>query len=116
MTIDFEHIIPQKRMENQLGKNNLKSYPVSSLGNLCYLASIDNRAKRDKTIYEFVENRPSFIVDKDYLNLINYPSKEELRFIDYSLLEFNDKYKEFIGNRLDILFKEFKELVKEKYN
>ena len=116
MTIDFEHIIPQKRMENQLGKNNLKSYPVSSLGNLCYLASTDNRAKREKTIYEFAENRPSFVVNEDYLKLINYPSKEELRFIDYSSIEFDDRYKKFISNRLDTLFKEFKELVKNKYN
>ncbi|MBQ8192989.1 MAG: DUF262 domain-containing protein [Bacilli bacterium] len=116
MTIDFEHIIPQKRIENQLGRNNIKSYPVSSLGNICYLASIDNRAKREKTIYEFIADRPSFIVDHNYLDLIDYPPKEDLRFIDYSSIEFDEKYKTFISNRIDMLFNKFKEFVKNKYN
>lgn len=116
ITIDYEHIIPQKRIENQLGKNNIKGYPVSSLGNLCYLASIDNRAKREKTIYEYVDDRPTFIVDEKYLNLINYPSKEELRFIDYSSMEFDEKYKEFISNRMDEMFEQFKILVEKRYN
>ena len=117
MTINYEHIIPQKVIENQLGgKLNIKSYPVSSLGNLCYLASIDNKAKHEKTIYEYANDRPSFIVDKDYLNLIDYPLPDDLRFINYSSIEFAEKYKQFLSNRLDILFNKFKEIIKNMYN
>lgn len=109
MTINYEHIIPQKVIENQLGgKLNIKSYPVSSLGNLCYLASIDNKAKHEKTIYEYANDRPSFIVDKDYLDLIDYPLPDDLRFINYSSIEFAEKYKQFLSNRLDILFNKLK--------
>lgn len=116
LTIDYEHIVPQKRIENQLGKSNVKSYPVSSLGNLCYLASIDNRSKHEKTLYEFINDRPSFIVDKEFLDLVNYPAEDELRFINYSLVEFDKEYHNFIAQRMDRMFEEFKQLVHDKYN
>lgn len=114
--IDYEHIIPQKRIETNIkGLFTAKTFPISSLGNLCYLSSNDNRSKKDKTIYEYIENRPSYITDKEYLNLINYPTKEELRFIDYSTTEFEIEYKKFINTRIDYLIKEFKEYVIKKY-
>lgn len=106
--IDYEHIVPQKRIEMQIGRSNIKDYPVSSIGNLCYLASTDNRSKKEKTLYEFAEGRPSYICDSEYLNLVNYPEKEELNFLDYSSVEFDKKYKEFISNRINCLILEFK--------
>ncbi len=114
-SIDFEHIIPQKRIEKQLDFSHLKGYPISSLGNICYLASTDNRAKHEKTLYEYIENRPSFVLDKEYLSLINYPTQEDLAFIDYSPIEFDKEYKNFLGARLDSLFSDFLELVRKKY-
>ena len=93
----------------------MKGYPISSLGNICYLASTDNRAKHEKTLYEYIENRPSFVLDKEYLSLINYPTQEDLAFIDYSPIEFDKEYKNFLGARLDSLFSDFLELVRKKY-
>lgn len=112
--IDYEHIIPQKRIENKIG--NTKSFPVSSLGNLCYLASKDNRSKREKTLYEFIDDRPSFASNPQYLELINYPSQEELRFIDYQPFEFDSCYRKFISDRMDVMFEQFKKLVHDKFN
>lgn len=108
--IDFEHICPQKRIEEQIkakSKGEIKNFPISSVGNLCYLASRDNRAKKEKTLYEYVENRPSYVVAKDYLSFIDYPDKDELRFINYESSEFEREYKSFITNRLDFLIREF---------
>ena len=44
--------------------------------------------QKKKRFYEYIENRPSYITDKEYLKLINYPTKDEIRFIDYSTTEF----------------------------
>ena len=105
--IDYEHIIPQKRIE--LKVKNLKDYPVSCLGNICYLSSTDNRAKKDKTLYEFTDDRPSFALNEEYLKLIDYPNKNELQFIDYNSEEFVKYYKEFISNRMNNLLNEIKD-------
>lgn len=108
--IDYEHIVPQKRIELQIknSNRNAKNYPISCLGNICYLSSTDNRAKKEKTLYEFVEDRPSFALDKEYLDLINYPTENELKFIDYSFEEFDKYYNDFISNRINILINEIK--------
>lgn len=56
---DIEHIVPKAAIKELLGKVNkgkkesdrLK-LPISSIGNLCYLPDIENRAKKQKTIYQ----------------------------------------------------------------
>lgn len=113
-SIDFEHIIPVKRIEIQVG--TLKHLPVYSLGNLCYLASKDNRSKKEKTLYEFIDDRASLLLNKKYIDLINYPEKNELFFINYSTFEFDKHYRVFISERMDLMFEQFKQLVYEKFN
>ena len=106
--VDFEHIVPQQYFKDLFGDKS-KNYPVSCIGNICYLAAKDNRAKKEKTLYEDSESRPSFVLDNEYLDLINYPKKEELDFIKYSDDEFDKAYKEYLKNRVGSLISEFKE-------
>lgn len=113
--IDIEHIVPKKEIQNHIkdmkvSQQNL--FPVSCIGNLCYLAATDNRAKRDKTIYEYKQNRPSFALNKDYINFILYPTSDEIRFIHYTNLDFRDEYARFVKDRTEMLRKEFLALVK----
>ena len=114
--IDIEHIVPKKEIQAHIkdmrvSQQNL--FPVSCLGNICYLASKDNRAKKEKTIYEYNENRPSFSLNTDYLNFILYPKNEELRFVHYSNLDFREEYFRFIKDRTEMIRKEFLALIKQ---
>ncbi len=114
--IDIEHIVPKKEIQTHIkdmkvSQQNL--FPVSCIGNLCYLAVKDNRAKRDKTIYEYTESRPSFALNDDYISFILYPTSDELRFIHYSNLEFREEYARFTKERTELLRKEFLNLIKK---
>lgn len=54
--LDYEHIIPRNIVDKKikdLSEYKQSSFPVSSLGNICYLSVKDNRSKRDKTIYQY---------------------------------------------------------------
>lgn len=110
--IDYEHIIPQQRIEGKITSAEKKIFPVSSLGNICYLASKDNRAKHENTLYEYSEDRPSFVLNEEYLELISFPSKEEINFIDNRSEEFKSRYREYIKNRTDSLIEEMKKYLK----
>ena len=82
--LDFEHIIPKKIIQTHikdLSVSQQNLFSVSSIGNLCYLTVTDNRAKREKTIYEFKENRPSSSFDMDYLSFIEYPAEDDIVFM-----------------------------------
>lgn len=111
--IDYEHIIPQQKINLQLTAAEKKIFPISSLGNICYLASKDNRSKHESTLYEYSEDRPSFSLNKQYLNLISYPSKEDINFIDNRSEEFKIRYREFIELRVDSLIEEMKKYLRK---
>lgn len=110
ISIDFEHIVPQQYFKELFG-DKVKNYPVSCIGNICYLAAKDNRSKKEKTLYEDVDSRPSFILDNEYLDLIDYPGKDELSFIKYPADDFDKYYKEFLRDRVDYLISEFKKYI-----
>ena len=92
ITYDIEHVVPYSkvsRFEEDL--------PASALGNLCYLPVKDNRSKRDKTIYDYAEDRPSLTYDSEFLKIIDYPSREELEFKDCPFDEFKQPYLDLIA-------------------
>lgn len=113
INIDYEHIIPQQRFSKHLTSAESKVFPISSLGNICYLSYKDNRSKHEKTLYEYSADRPSFILNNEYLSLITYPSKEEINFIENRSDEFRTRYKEFIEMRLDLLIDEMEGYLKK---
>lgn len=114
IVLDIEHIIPQKRIEQHIkdltvGQQRL--YPISAVGNLCYLAAKDNRAKREKTLYEFSEDRPAFTTDDQFKECVLYPEKSEISFIDYNNVDFRNSYIQFLSNRHNTLFSTFISLI-----
>ncbi|MBP3741435.1 MAG: DUF262 domain-containing protein [Treponema sp.] len=98
---DIEHLATKKLMKTKLEKyNGDLRLPISSFGNLCYLPSILNRQKKEKTIYQ----------DKNYRNCVRLEEVEEkytftqekdLAFLDEDLTAdaFKKKYFEFINLR-----------------
>lgn len=113
--IDFEHIAPQKIIANcikDLSTAKQKRYPVSAVGNICYLSAKDNRSKRDKTIYENMKDRPAYIQDRNYLDFVEYPEEERLSFLHLNNTQFREGYEQFVVDRQEILKKEFLDLVK----
>ena len=103
---DIEHIAPVDKF-----KKFDEDLPISSLGNLCYLPVKDNRSKRDKTIYAYAEDRPSLTFKQEFLDLINYPSREELEFLDYAFDEFKTNFEKMIKAREASLIKRFTDLI-----
>ncbi len=114
--LDFEHIIPKKIIQTHikdLSVSQQNLFSVSSIGNLCYLTVTDNRSKREKTIYEFKENRPSYSFDAEYLSLIEYPAEDDVLFMKYPNIEFRQGYERFINMRMERLRAEFLRLVRK---
>lgn len=103
--VDIEHICPKNRM-NDLGK-----IPISAVGNLCYLTCTDNRSKKDKTLYEHNDKRPAYITDTEFLNLIKYPEKSDLEFINYEKAAKEQEYQKFISDRQNELVNLFMDLL-----
>ena len=105
---DIEHIVPVNKFA---GID--EDLQISAIGNLCYLPVKDNRSKRDKTIYEYADQRPSLTFDKDFLNTIDYPSKEGLEFINCTQDVFVKDYNNFVRDReIKILDKYIKLIMK----
>lgn len=114
--LDIEHIVPKKVISNHikdLPKSKQQLIPVSAVGNLCYLTEKDNRSKKHHTLYEFVEDRPAFASDPEFIECIMYPSQDELKFINYDDERFLEEYDNFINQRQDKLQKEFLRLIKD---
>lgn len=117
INLDFEHIVPKKTIESHisdLGTSEQKVYPVSAVGNICYLATSDNRSKRDKTLYDYKDNSPSFSLDNQYLDFLGYPRKEDLLFLNYDNNEFRKKYVQFLRNRAYKMKDELLDILKNR--
>lgn len=106
IVFDIEHIAPVDKFRNED-----KTLPMSSLGNLCYLPVKDNRSKRNKTIYEYAGDRPSLTFNQEFLDLIDYPSRDDLGFVDCHGNDFNTGFKSMIDFRETALVDKFVELL-----
>ena len=102
LEFDIEHIVPVAKFDNFTS-----DFSMSTIGNLCYLPVKDNRSKRDHTIYEYAMDRPSLTFNNDFLDMIDYPSREELTFIDCPEDQFASPY--------DNLIKKREKAIKEKF-
>ena len=91
---DIEHITPVAKFDD-----NKMKLPISALGNLCYLPVKDNRSKREKTIYQYADERPSLVFDDQFKSTIDYPSREDFEFLDYAPEEFNKSYLKLVDKR-----------------
>ena len=103
---DIEHIVPFVKF----GSFD-EEIPASVPGNLCYLPVKDNRSKRDNTIYEYAKDRPSLTYNNDFLEMINYPSREDLSFINCPYSQFITSYNKMISEREQKMIEQFLSLI-----
>ena len=106
LSFDIEHIVPVSKFDAFD-----EEFSMSTVGNLCYLPVKDNRSKRDHTIYEYALDRPSLTFNEQFLSLIDYPTREELAFIDCPIDQFKPKYKEFTIKREKKMVEKFIKLI-----
>ena len=106
LAFDIEHIVPVSRFSKFD-----EDFMISSIGNLCYLPVKDNRSKRDKTIYEYAADRPSLVFNSDFIEMIDYPSKQELSFIDAPIDQFRTSYESLIETRSKKVLNRFLDLI-----
>mgnify|MGYP000851309427 CR=1 FL=1 len=106
-SFDIEHIVPINRLMNRL-----KEGPFSALGNLCFLPSFENRSKKDKTLYEQIEeNTIIYNLDIEALNKFYYAEKSELDFIKSYETFTKERYTKFLKDRHNFLINKFIELI-----
>lgn len=98
--IDIEHIVTQKILKD----NEIRL--ISPLCNLCFLPHYENRAKKDKIIYDFIDESKLLIIDEKKLLRFLYPTREELQEIIQNQTNLDlIKYRRFLENRKEILKK-----------
>lgn len=106
ITFDIEHIAPFAKFAKQD-----KNLPVSALGNLCYLPVKDNRSKGEMTLYEYAGDRPALMLKPEFHELINYPSQEELSFVDAANEGFKKGFENLLDSREKVMFDKFIKLI-----
>lgn len=115
-TYDIEHIIVKKLLEKPV-EHNLQIYekeniPGGCLGNITYLSSSLNKAKKDLNLYKFRDKYDGMELGQDFLDLISYPYEEEINDAEKALLN-NDALRAnyLINKRADSLLKNLAELL-----
>lgn len=111
-TFDIEHIVPKDKFERFADKVFAKSF----IGNLCYLSIKDNRSKREKTLYEYADERPALTLNENFVKFINYPTREELSFINCDYESFKAKFDELMKTRSESIVLELTDLIVRNIN
>ena len=116
IALDIEHIVPKKIIEDHIKDLKIsqqKAYPVSAVGNLCYLTAKVNRGKGADSLFKWIEERKEFEPKQEVIDCILYPSKSELDFFNLNYEDFREKYDIFIENRQNLMKEKFLELIKK---
>lgn len=108
--LDFEHITPKERISEIID-----DIPVSSIANLCVMLPRDNRSKKQLTLYEDEKSRATYKLSEKILDLMIYPKKSELNFLDLSKDQKKIEFKIFIKNRRNTLVNEISDIVSNYY-
>lgn len=108
---DFEHITPKERVSDIID-----DIPVSSISNLCIMLSRDNRAKKQLTLYEDEKTRSAYKLSESILDLMIYPKKSEINFLDLSKDQKKSEFFSFIKNRRNTLEREIKRIIEDYFN
>ena len=106
VVFDIEHVVPYNKF-----KDFDEDLPISALGNLCYLPVKDNRSKGEYTIYEYALDRPSLVQNEKFLQIIDYPKKENFSFIDCPYDQFEGPYTNMVKNREEKMIKKYIDLI-----
>lgn len=104
---DIEHCVPQKVLQDYLIKKGVE-VPVSSVCNLVYIPASENRSKGEYTYYQKQDkDTSSYTLDKDALDKLLYPRRDELKFVESSDTITESNYLQFLHNRETIILGAF---------
>lgn len=112
----LEHLIPVKTLTSFLasGKNKNDGLPISAVSNLCYLEAELNQKKGNKTIYEFIKDKPDQADIKTIEEKCTFTKESEMDFVDLRTGKQDDGwetfYFEFLEKRFMTLIDKFIEL------
>ena len=99
---DIEHIATKGTMKKQLERfgGNLR-LPISSMGNLCLLPEDYNRAKGERTIYQYTDNSNPINEIENKYTFTSYDDLKWIENMDLSEEELKREYIKFIDNRFE---------------
>jgi hypothetical protein len=106
---DVEHIVTKEILK----MSDIKL--ISPLCNLCFLPPYENRGKKGKIIYEFINDEKLYKIDETELSRLLYPSRAELAPImeNKNNLKY-EIYLEFLQTRENCLTKSLEIAILEK--
>lgn len=104
---DIEHCVPQKVLQDYLIKKGVE-VPVSSVCNLVYIPASENRSKGEYTYYQKQDkDSTSYTLDKEALDKLLYPRRDELKFVESSDTITESNYLQFLHDRETIILTAF---------
>jgi hypothetical protein len=114
----LEHLVPVKKLTDYLDKvKNIQSgtlqegIPISAVSNLCYLDSEINQQKLDKTLYQFLKDKPEDVDLKEIEEKFTFTVENDLDFVDRlaenNLQDWDKLYYEFLETRFTNLIDKF---------
>ncbi len=100
---DIEHCVPRKVLRDYL---NIQEVPVSSVCNLTFIPTKENRAKAEKTYYQKQDTDAStYSLSQTELDKLLYPTRSELRFVESVKTITPENYRKFLKERAKYLTK-----------
>ena len=96
---DVEHCVPKDVVKKYYLKKSI-TVPMSAPCNLIYIPTSDNRSKGDMTYYQRQALDPgTFQLNEDQLDLLCYPNKQELSFVESTAKLTETNYFSFLDSR-----------------
>jgi len=96
---DIEHCVPKDILKRFYLKKNIL-VPVSPVCNLIFIPSIDNQSKGEQTYYQRQDtNSGVYTLNEQQLDLLGYPKRAELRFVESVSTLTEQNYFSFLSNR-----------------
>lgn len=84
---------------------------VANICNITFLPQFENKSKNHLTIYEMNEQKQTlYELNDEFLDILLYPTKEELDFIKTENSFTDVAYNKFLKNRRDFLIRTFMNL------
>ena len=100
---DVEHCVPKDVIKKYYHKKKIP-VPMSTVCNLIYIPTKDNRSKGEKTYYQRQSDDPgTFTLNQTQLDNLGYPKKYELQFVNSTSTLTQAEYNKYLGDRKNYL-------------
>jgi hypothetical protein len=109
--LNYDHIIPVNRLKLRFDDNGIR-FSLSTPCNIVLIPEYGNKAKKDKTYYEWASlHSDEITLNSESLELYMYPKAEELSFVTHNERFTIEAYSDFLNNRKNYLTNIAKKLI-----